>query len=93
MINRVEIFKRANKKLELLINGLPCKDDFTSENWDATTESELNIFLASTEGQERLTGYFQDKLDQEIYYDSTDADTTGNFDGTNFIGVRFVDQS
>lgn len=90
MGNRITLKRKVNK-LELLINNLVCKTDFTSNKWDATTKSELDEFLNSTEGQERLSGLFQDKLDETVYYDSTNI--INLYDSTNISTIEYVDES
>ena len=40
---------------------------FTSESYDGTTRSEIDVFLATAEGQNRLDGQFQsDDIDMNI---------------------------
>lgn len=89
MANTVKLFWRPNLKFELEINSLICKDDFTSAGFDGVL-SEVDTFLASDDGQARLSGSYQLEADQTITYVNL-TDST-EFDGTNNYNITFIDQ-
>lgn len=88
-MNNVILFKRPNAELELVINGISVKANFTTNIYDSTTRSELNGFILSSEGQNRLSGTFAvDGTTNILTYDNNDA-----FDGTSQFNIKFIDES
>ena len=96
-MNKIELYKRPNKKLELAINGLIAKDDFTSEYLDSTTISEIDSAIQSADGINRLDGeYLNDDIDMNITfksYEDGELDTDADFDGTFQYKIIFIDQT
>ena len=96
-MNKVYLYKRPNKQLELVINGLVVKDDFTSEYYDATTRSEIDSVIQSADGINRLDSeYLNDDIDMNITFKSYEdgvLDTDADFDGTFQYKIVFIDQT
>lgn len=87
-MNNVVLFKRPNSKLELVVNGISVKSNFTTELYDSTTRSEISNYILSSEGQNRLDGTYSFDGDISIITDGTTA-----FSGTSQFNIPFIDLS
>lgn len=87
--NRVTLYKRPNNKLELAINGFIVKSNFTSAYYDSTTKSEINTYLATADGINRLDGDYTDVSDSNLRI-ITDS-TNNSFSGANQVNINFID--
>lgn len=87
--NVVTLYRRPTKKLELAINGIVVKSDFTSNNYDNTTKSEINDVILGANGQSRLSGSYTDASSGVTYYT---GDTNDSFDGTNQVHISYIDE-
>jgi hypothetical protein len=88
-MNNVSLFKNSNNQLELVVNGISVKSDFTTEIYDSTTRSEISDFILSSEGQNRLDGsYPLDGTINILTYDNNDL-----YDGTNQFNILYIDKS
>ncbi len=89
MANYVTIYKTVNG-CDLLINGLVAKSTFTDTSFPAIM-TEVDAYLNSTEGQERLSGNFTNLFVSDITY-VCDGDRT-SFDGTNNVYIKYIDKT
>lgn len=90
-MNTVILYQRPNNTFELEINSLTAKTDFTSAGFPAIV-GEVSTYLLSTEGQERLSGVFNDVGDPDIVWNTLSPDPTA-FDGSNAYRIKFIKQT
>jgi len=97
MANRVKLVK-YHDGFQLHINGLVAvPNPASSSSVKAFTETtypavltEVETYLASTEGLERLGGSFNDLTATEIEYIVPVTSDTTSFDGTGVYKIEFV---
>lgn len=97
MANRVKLIK-YHDGFQLHINGLVAvPNPASSSSVKAFTETtypavltEVETYLASTEGLERLGGSFADLTATEIKYITEVTSDSTSFDGTNNYKIEFI---
>lgn len=90
MANRVRLHKYPNDKYALEINSLIAKDDFTNTEFSGVM-TEVNTYLTSSDGINRLSGTFNDLGISNIQYINT-ADST-SFDGSSAYKIVFINHT
>lgn len=92
-VNKVRLVKEIDGNFTLFINTLPCQGCVIPQN--SSTKAALvlvDAFLLSPEGQNRLSGNFQDLADPTITYIITDP-SDKSFDGTNNHKITFENRT
>jgi hypothetical protein len=91
-MNRIELFKRPNQQLELVVNGITIDDlVFNTTDYDSTAREQIDMYIASEDGQRKLKSI--NWFDTDITMTFNTNDNSDEFDGTNQHKITFIDQS